>query len=92
MVGERRAVLSKNDIVDNFVRYAEGWWRTGWGKYVDFWLTINEPKVYSMHAYLLGRYPPNNGSILERWRVANNLILAHNQDRQNAKNLKLENR
>ena len=38
------------------------------GEHVSWWLTINEPTVYALHAYVLGEWPP-----LERsawWRAA----------------------
>ncbi|MBI4054328.1 MAG: glycoside hydrolase family 1 protein [Candidatus Doudnabacteria bacterium] len=49
------------------------------GEDVDFWLTINEPEIYSSHAYLFGRYPPQKKSWAAMYRVVKNLIWAHNQ-------------
>lgn len=49
------------------------------GEYVDFWVTVNEPEVYSTYSYLLGIFPPNKKSIFLTIKVVNNLISAHNQ-------------
>lgn len=48
------------------------------GQYVDFWLTINEPEMYSSHAFMFGVWPPNHKSILSTYKVIKHLILAHN--------------
>ncbi len=48
------------------------------GQYVDFWLTINEPEVYSSHSYFFAKYPPQEHSFWKTWRVVQNLIRAHN--------------
>ncbi len=47
-------------------------------QYVDFWITINEPEIYSSHAYLLGIFPPNIKSLIATYKVIQNLIFAHN--------------
>lgn len=46
---------------------------------VDFWITINEPEIYSSHGYLFGRFPPEHRSWWEFARVVQNLIRAHTQ-------------
>lgn len=43
----------------------------------EFWITINEPEIYSTHAYSLGKWPPQRKSALLSYRVMNNLISAH---------------
>ncbi len=48
-------------------------------QYVDFWITINEPEVYSSHSYLLGIFPPNKKSLWTTYKVLQNLISAHNR-------------
>ena len=47
------------------------------GEYVDFWLTINEPEVYSSHSYYFNKYPPQHRSLWETYKVVNNLVGAH---------------
>ncbi len=47
-------------------------------EYVDFWLTFNEPEVYSNLGFLRGRYPPQIKSIRATFSVLKNIIKAHN--------------
>jgi beta-glucosidase len=44
---------------------------------VKFWVTINEPLVYSSHAYLLGAWPPGERSLFQTAKVTLNLAQAH---------------
>ena len=44
---------------------------------VKFWITINEPLVYSSHAYLLGAWPPKKRSLFQTAKVTFNLAQAH---------------
>jgi beta-glucosidase len=44
---------------------------------VKFWITINEPLVYSSHAYLLGVWPPQEHSLFKTAKVTLNLAKAH---------------
>lgn len=43
----------------------------------DFWITINEPNVYTALGYVLGTYPPGKHSLLAAKRVICNLLQAH---------------
>ena len=74
------------ESVKLFTRYAEVVAKR-LNQYTDFWLTINEPEVYATHSYLLGRYPPQQKSVLKTLKVVNHLIAAHNNA---AKMLKLQ--
>jgi beta-glucosidase len=71
-----------------------GWTRSGLQKYflrfsekvvrefsglVKFWVTINEPLVYSSHSYLLGAWPPKETSLFKTAQVTFNLAGAHVQ-------------
>ncbi len=47
------------------------------GEEALYWLTINEPMVYSSNGYLRGTWPPFKKNPFKFWRVVNNLILAH---------------
>jgi len=47
------------------------------GEYADFWVTINEPLVYSTNSYLDGEWPPQGKSLLKTARVIKRLIKAH---------------
>ena len=44
---------------------------------VSFWLTLNEPEVYSGNAYLVGIWPPQKENPLVCFSVLKNLIEAH---------------
>ncbi len=43
----------------------------------DFWLTINEPNVYAVQAYVLGSYPPGEHNLVRALHVLRNLMQAH---------------
>ncbi|MFA5114843.1 MAG: glycoside hydrolase family 1 protein [Candidatus Omnitrophota bacterium] len=44
---------------------------------VDYWITINEPLVYTYHAYLLGVWPPQQRSLFAAMRTTGNFARAH---------------
>jgi len=44
---------------------------------VDFWITINEPNIYTSNSYLKGIWPPQVKSIFKYFKVVNNLAKAH---------------
>ncbi|MFA4984488.1 MAG: glycoside hydrolase family 1 protein [Candidatus Omnitrophota bacterium] len=44
---------------------------------VDYWITINEPLVYTYHSYILGVWPPQQKSLPAAMRVTGNLARAH---------------
>lgn len=46
-------------------------------KYVDFWITINEPGVYVLQSYILGLWPPQKKSKWSTAKVYWNLAQAH---------------
>ena len=43
----------------------------------DFWITINEPNVYTALGYVLGSYPPGKHDLGWARRVIRNLVQAH---------------
>lgn len=46
---------------------------------VDFWITINEPNVYTLMSYGLGLWPPGKTSVLDAYKVFDNLAYAHKE-------------
>lgn len=46
---------------------------------VKFWITINEPEIYTACSYLAGIWPPQEKNILSYLRVFNNLAAVHNE-------------
>ncbi len=59
-----------------FLRFVEKMVREFSGE-VKFWITINEPLVYSSHAYLLGCWPPKERSLFKTVKVTLNMAQAH---------------
>lgn len=64
--------------VEFFLRYVE-YVVKELGNEVDFWVTINEPLVYSSQSYLLGNFPPKVKSIFRFFKVVNTLITVHKE-------------
>ncbi len=71
---DQGGVLSKN-FPKLFMRYAERMAREF--PDVKFWITLNEPNVYTGHGYLKGEWPPGEHSILKLVRANKNLVRAH---------------
>jgi len=46
-------------------------------KEVSFWVTINEPMVYTYFSYFLGTWPPQEKSLFKARAVTNVLVCAH---------------
>ncbi|MCU0666466.1 MAG: glycoside hydrolase family 1 protein [Candidatus Omnitrophica bacterium] len=47
------------------------------GEKVCYWVTINEPLVYSYHSFAVGAWPPQEKSFSKARQVENNFALAH---------------
>jgi len=47
------------------------------GEDVHYWITINEPAVYTYKSYMIGQWPPGKKSAKEAFRVVQNLANAH---------------
>lgn len=59
---------------------------------VNFWITLNEPMVYSSLSYFNGEWPPQKKSLWALNRVINNLIKAHRNSYDTIKNIDSNNR
>ncbi|MBI5401306.1 glycoside hydrolase family 1 protein [Candidatus Wolfebacteria bacterium] len=59
-----------------FVRYVEKI-VSALGNDVKFWLTLNEPEIYSINSYLKGQWPPQKKNPITYLKVTENLIEAH---------------
>jgi beta-glucosidase len=44
---------------------------------VKFWITLNEPEIYTSMSYLKGVWPPQNKNLISYLSVLHNLIKAH---------------
>ena len=65
------------DTVDRFVKYSE-LMAADFGDLVDWWLTINEPVIYTMGAYMVLAYPGGRFNDFSRAMQATvNMIFAH---------------
>ncbi|OGE83632.1 MAG: hypothetical protein A3B10_00565 [Candidatus Doudnabacteria bacterium RIFCSPLOWO2_01_FULL_44_21] len=65
-----------NEGVEAFARYA--WFvAQNLGKEVDFWVTLNEPEIYTLLGYKQAIHPPFIRSNYLTYRVMRNLIWAH---------------
>ncbi len=73
----KKGGFEKTENVEDFVRYAEKV-AERLNEYTDFWLTINEPQIYASMSFLQGIFPPQKKNPLLAYRVAKNLVLAHN--------------
>jgi beta-glucosidase len=56
------------------------------GRYSNFWITLNEPLVYTGNSYLKGEWPPQKKSFLKSILVTKRLIRAHNKSYSIIKN------
>ncbi len=61
--------------LESFLRYIKAV-TSRLDEYVDFWLTVNEPELYSTSSYSI--QIPRTFSLREKFKVAKNLIKAHN--------------
>lgn len=64
------------EIIEYFVRYAEKV-VASFKNDVKFWITINEPMVYSSSSYFKGAWPPNKKNVFKCRKVLVNLFKAH---------------
>jgi beta-glucosidase len=69
---------SNKKTIKYFTRYIEQI-LPFFGEDVDFWITINEPIIYSLNAYLKGTFPPGTKNILSFLKIESNLALAHRE-------------
>ncbi|MFA5355858.1 MAG: glycoside hydrolase family 1 protein [Candidatus Omnitrophota bacterium] len=61
---------------DYFLRYVEKV-VSSLSEDVKYWVTINEPMVYTYHSYILGFWPPQEKSFSKARQVKENLLLSH---------------
>jgi beta-glucosidase len=64
------------DTVNYFIRYVNEVIKN-FKDEVKYWITINEPMVYSASSYLFGRFPAQEKNPVSFLLVINNLIKAH---------------
>jgi beta-glucosidase len=69
---------TKSKLKKYFLRFVEKVVKE-YAREVKFWITINEPLVYSSHSYLLGVWPPKQNSLWQTAKVTLNLAQTHVQ-------------
>jgi beta-glucosidase len=69
-----------------FARYAEQVVRF-FGSGVTFWVTLNEPEIYTANSYLNGIWPPQKSSLIQYFRVLHNLVRGHKKAYERIKSL-----
>ncbi len=64
------------ETIDRFGRYVEMMTQR-LGHLVNYWVTINEPTVYSSLSYVTGYWPPQRKSYVSAWLAIRHLAKAH---------------
>lgn len=72
----RRGGWRNREIVDLYGRYVMAVVRQ-LGDLATYWITINEPTVYSSLGHVLGYWPPEQRNAAAAWMVIRNFVLAH---------------
>ncbi len=72
----KRGGWERSDAAELFARYVNVVAQR-LGDLVDFWVTINEPMVYTVEAYWQRRWPPQKRSAIAALRVLCHLAAAH---------------
>ena len=67
---------TKKRNVDAFARFVNKV-VSEYGEDVDFWITINEPSVYTLMSYVMGDWPPKRKNYFLAFAVFLNLVKAH---------------
>jgi beta-glucosidase len=47
------------------------------GQNIDWWVTLNEPRIHIANGYLAGKFPPQKKSLVLAYRVSQNLAAGH---------------
>ena len=64
---------ANKSTINHFTRYADKCFRE-FDEFVDYWVILNEPTVHILNGYLKGNFPPNQKSIINAYKTAQNLI------------------
>ncbi|HNU92591.1 MAG TPA: glycoside hydrolase family 1 protein [Spirochaetota bacterium] len=72
----RRGGWENPETADRYLRFVQKAAKA-LGDLVDIWITINEPSVYAVSAYLFGEFPPGKKSFRRCLKVMDVMIDAH---------------
>lgn len=67
---------TRKKTVDRFMRFTNKV-VAEYGDSIDFWITINEPNVYTTMSYIVAEWPPKRKNYLAAFFVSRNLVRAH---------------
>ena len=67
---------TRKKTVDHFIRFVNKVTSEYEGD-IDFWITINEPTVYTSMSYVVGDWPPKRRNYFLAFLVSRNLMKAH---------------
>lgn len=65
-----------NEVVDRFAHFVTLMMREV-GHLAEYWITINEPTVYTSFSYLTDWWPPQKGNAIRAWHIIRQLVVAH---------------
>lgn len=68
--------------VEAFVRYANKILESI-GQDIRYWITLNEPTVYTSLGYINGYWPPERKNFIEAWIASRNMLAAHRRTYNN---------
>lgn len=70
--------FEKRKNIKYFIRFCE-YIASSFKDEVAFWITLNEPEIYSSMSYFKGTWPPQIRSFISYYRVFRNLAKAHQE-------------
>lgn len=71
-----KGAFEKQENIKYFIAFCE-YIASEFKDEITFWITLNEPLVYTKISYIEGRWPPQKKNLLSFFRVSQNLIKAH---------------
>ena len=74
----RKGGFEKNGNIKYFVRFCE-YVTKEFKDDVTFWITLNEPEIYTTSSYLKGVWPPQKKNLISYLLVIKNLIKVHRE-------------
>lgn len=74
-LSEKRGIM--NPRFENCFRRYAAKLAESFGEDVSFYITINEPEIYSLNGYMLGKWPPQKKGIISYYSAMKVLIKAH---------------
>ena len=70
------SIASTIEAIDDFLQLTR-FAATRWGKYVDWWITVNEAEVFVFHGWLRGIFPPGKTDFAGAVLALSHVMKAH---------------